>query len=524
MALSDDTISFYSMVKRTWEPLCLAHHLQRAIKRIAGADRHFNVDHLVGLEIGAGAGGGGDGSDANRMEAMRSAVRSSSFSRRDARRRCHLLDNFLGGVPPRYSTGAMNDSERVTLLSVEKLHRQLLSSDNNADPAATRRDICNQLCGLLDRTWEEDTTTTTRSASGNALERPTSLTFWGVLRATLHAFALCSPDMPDVSSIKRLRIHMAAALLRADATAVDALEFVPPDFASRAQQWRRAALPLLKTPSVAAPEAVPETTAAMTAAAAAAAAAAEDEENQGGRDSSDSWGSEGWGSDAFSGSEDGDGSIPTATRTSIDPPRPAAAARTAADHHGDRQLRVPAGDTLGTSLQREADAIVDIVVRRLLETGSACASMKDPNFLVTGASASSYTSLVGRVSRHIFDLYANDRDHSPTPERSGDLRPLADYSVQSAIKSGASLVAGALAGFFGGGGRTPPETSSSEKAAQVRAHHRAIVIFVVGGVCASEIAEVNDAFEQSGGLSVDSVIVGSTCLLQPDEVMHRVFM
>ena len=63
-----------------------------------------------------------------------------------------------------------------------------------------------------------------------------------------------------------------------------------------------------------------------------------------------------------------------------------------------------------------------------------------------------------------------------------------------------------------------------KKGYSARQHHRAIVIFVVGGLCASEIAEINDAYEQSGGLSVENVIVGSTCLLKPDEVLHRVLM
>ena len=265
---------------------------------------------------------------------------------------------------------------------------------------------------------------------------------------------------------------------------------------------------VLKSPPTAGPEAVSQT--------AAPRAASEDEVD--GRDSSDSWGSEGWGSEDFSDSEDGDSASDALKK---DGPLRASAAEAREDNR-DSQLRVLSGDKLGISLQKEADAIVDNVVRRLLEMGSACASMKDGNLLASRASASSYTSLVGRVSQHIFDLYSNNCDLSNPLERSCDLRPLADYSVKSAIKSGASLVAGALAGFFGGGS-APVETSSVAKAAQARAYHRAIVIFVVGGVCASEIAEVNEAFDQSGGLSVDNVIVGSTCLLQPDEVMRRVF-
>ena len=72
-----------------------------------------------------------------------------------------------------------SDHERNTLLSSEKLHQQLLSSDNNADPVVTRRDICNQLCGLLDQTWEEDTSGATVMPQSS---KSICLSFWGVLR------------------------------------------------------------------------------------------------------------------------------------------------------------------------------------------------------------------------------------------------------------------------------------------------------------------------------------------------------
>ena len=92
-----------------------------------------------------------------------------------------------------------------------------------------------------------------------------------------------------------------------------------------------------------------------------------------GEDSSDSWGSDGWGSDDFSDSE-------------TDQP-----AANPLDEIN-RQLRVKAEDTLGISLEKEADGIVDNIVRRLLEIGSACASMNDRTLLATGASASSPAS------------------------------------------------------------------------------------------------------------------------------------
>ena len=128
---------------------------------------------------------------------------------------------FLGGIPPPTAMSEASDHERNTLLSSEKLHRQLLSSDNNADPVVTRRDICNQLCGLLDQTWEEDTSGATVMPQSS---KSICLSFWGVLRLIVHDFALFSPHMPDVLSMKQLRIHMTAALLRANTGAVNATQ------------------------------------------------------------------------------------------------------------------------------------------------------------------------------------------------------------------------------------------------------------------------------------------------------------
>ena len=472
----------------------LDNEITRALSRIASADKHF--------KRGAEDTFDEDGTNyvQQRAEDMRSAARSSFFSGMEDRRRSHLLDNFLSGIPVKENFAA-DVQERAALVAVEKLHRQLLSSDNNGDLSETVRGIFDQLCSMLDKTWEVHKSD------------PSALSISGVMRAILHAFSICSPDKPGISSIKRLRIHMTAALLRADAASVGQLDFVTSDFASKAQEWRSKQSTLENK----APNKDSVTKAAL-------AVEVNGEVSDNSEANSDSWGSDGWGSD-FSASDDDDkirdkGAKERLTNQRVD--------EKSHQDQLDHQLRVSSEDELGTSLQTNADAIVDEVIQRLLEVGSACSGMKDPNLLIKNSSATSCSSLLGRLSEHIIGLYssgATSQSANQGTSDSGlscDLRPLVDYSVKSAIKSGANLVAGALAGLFGGVSNDT-KVSSAHRATSPRAQHEVILIFVVGGICATEIAEVNDIIERSTGISVDQVIIGSTKLLKPDEVMNHVF-
>lgn len=414
--------------------------------------------------------------------------------------------------------------------SMERMQRQCL-----LDPDFGLVEIIDQLCALLVKTWWRENKTD-ESGIGQKIEKedsnnaiPFQLNYRDIMVLLIQLFGYKHSEEMDASCIKKLRIHMAAALLNGNRTNLSDLCWLPVSFIDQVLAWQ----PKRR---------IPDLVISTEAKAKNGTSKKETGMNQDDVVVDDDWGSDdGWGSDDddLLGSESEEDSEVKAAKEA------AAADSTRRKQEQERMLRVHTEDLTGMRLQAQADAMINEMLSRLFELSTSREKLLHFKHLLSstdddgsgsgdedinlhlidqGSKRNDYVPLLSQMCRHVFELYTSEEE----TELSDDFITLADYSVASTIKSVGELASSTFSSFFGGGTSTTKSTSNKNHSLGSSSSNEdtTLVFFVLGGVTSFEISQIHRIMEETGMSNYGDVLVGSTKLLTDvkNDCWNNIFM